>query len=72
MKSVVHFAQEVLQMQDRIDFLECEVMELREYRDKYHELLDSSTAHSAQMMGNLLALALKPGVMSALAAGKAD
>lgn len=71
MKTVVHFAQEVLQMQERIDFLESEVMELRGYRDKYFELLDSSTAHSTHMMGNLLALALKPGVLDALdAAGK--
>lgn len=70
MKTVVSFAREILQMQDRIDFLEGEVMELREYRDKYLELLDSSAAHSARMVGSLIALAIKPGVLEA--AGKSN
>lgn len=66
MKTVVHFAQDVLQMQDRIDFLESEVMDLREYRDKYLELLDSSTAHSRHMVDSIFTLVMKPGVLDAV------
>ena len=39
--------------------LEAENHELREYRDKYNALLDSSMKHGEAMMGHLLVATLK-------------
>lgn len=50
--------------------LEEEVEDLREYRQKYMDLLDADIAHGQHMMGGLLELALTPGVLDAV--GKAN
>jgi hypothetical protein len=66
--TVVKFAQEVLDMDFELQCLRAEVQELREYRKKYIDLLDESVSHGKHMLGSLLDLTLKPGVMDAITA----
>lgn len=66
----VRLAREVLDMHHELQELRAEVAELREYRQKYIEELDRSINHSNQMIGGLLSLAMKPGVLDAI--GKAN
>ena len=63
----VRVANGVLDLHDQVTRLTEEVKELRHYRQAYSELLNSSIEHSRHMMGGLLQLALKPGVMDAIA-----
>lgn len=42
------------------------VTELEQYHTKYLRLLDSSTAHSKQMLSSVLDITLMPGVMDAI------
>lgn len=49
------------------DCLASEVKELREYRQKYAELLQDSINSGHVVMRGMLELALKPGVMEAVA-----
>jgi len=49
------------------DRLADQVDELREYKKKYSDLLDSSISHGRAMMGGLLAVAMTPGVLPAIA-----
>lgn len=67
MKYATTLAREILDMESELDFLREENAELRQYRDKYMGLLDESIAHSGHMIGGLLELAMKPGVMDAIA-----
>jgi hypothetical protein len=64
----VQMAVDVLDMQHELERLREENEELRQYRKKYIELLDADIAHGQHMMGGLLELALKPGVLDAVAA----
>ena len=64
--SAVSFAYDIIHMQRRLDAQEAELEGLREYRQKYIDLLNSSIAHSGHMMGGLLQIAMKLGVMDAI------
>jgi hypothetical protein len=64
-------ANDVLDMHDELQQLRAEVEDLREYKMKYIALLDADIAHGAHMMGGLLQLAMKPGVLGAIAAANA-
>lgn len=64
---VVRMAEEVLGMHCELVRLRDENEELREFREKYIEVLNSNIAHGRHMMGGLLELAMKPGVMDAIA-----
>lgn len=64
----VQMAEEVLGMHHELQRLRAENAELREYRDKYLAELNAGIAHSQHMIGGLLELALKPGVLDAVAA----
>jgi hypothetical protein len=48
--TVGDFAREIVAMERRMEFLECEVDRLREIETRYHELLDQSVKHGEQMM----------------------
>lgn len=64
----VQMAEEVLHMHHELERLREECAELREYRDKYIEEMNRGIAHSKHMIGGLLKLAMKPGVLDAVAA----
>lgn len=64
----VQVARETIRMHYENEALRAEVEELREYRDKYIELLNGNIEHGRIMMGNVLQLALTPGVAEACAA----
>ena len=64
----VQMAEEVITMHHELERLREENEELRQYRKKYVELLDSDIAHGRHMMGSMLELAMKPGVLDAVAA----
>ena len=64
----VQMAEEVLGMHDELERLRAENAELREYRKKYLAELDAGIAHGQHMMCGLLELAMKPGVLDAVAA----
>lgn len=53
----------------KCSYLRGYVAELEEYRQKYIDLLNSSTAHNEHMIGGLLQIAMKPGVLNALKGG---
>ena len=61
--NVVNFAYEILEMQARIQELEIENAKLREYRNKYDDLLSSSVAHNETMMFNILKVAMTPDII---------
>lgn len=67
--SAVENARQVLDMYDEVLYLRGYVAELEEYRQKYIDLLNSSTAHNEHMIGGLLQIAMKPGVLNALKGG---
>lgn len=64
--NVVEFAHQVLEMQSRIRELEREVAELRDYRDRYNELLQDGINHNQRMMANMLEVCMTPGVLTAM------
>lgn len=64
--TVVDFAHQVLDMHDRVQQLEAENAELREYRQRYVDELHRGIAHSGHMLTGMLELAMKPGVMDAI------
>ncbi len=64
----VQMAADVLDMHHELERLREENEELRQYRKKYIELLDADIAHGRHMVGGLLGLAMKPGVLDAVAA----
>jgi hypothetical protein len=66
MANVVDIAYQIIDMHRTIISLQDEVETLREYKDKYHKLLDSSISHSNQMIGNTVKLLLTPGVSDIL------
>ncbi len=57
--SVVKLAREIIEMQQEIDHLQGEVEVLREYEQKYQDLLHGSIRHNKTMIGGLLELAMK-------------
>ena len=59
----VQMASDVLDMHDELQRLREENNELLEYRKKYIDLLDADIARDRHMMGDLLNLALRPGVL---------
>lgn len=61
--NLINFAYEILEMQARIQELEIENAKLRDYRNKYDDLLTSSVAHNENMMFNIMKVAMTPGVM---------
>jgi ferric-dicitrate binding protein FerR (iron transport regulator) len=63
----VQMAADVLNMHHELKRLREENEELRQYRKKYIELLDADIAHGRHMVGGLLELAIKPGVLDAVA-----
>lgn len=65
MSSVIQFANDVLDMQQRLREQEEELWHLREVEKKYRELLGSSLAHSEHMVGQTLRLLMTPGVVEA-------
>jgi hypothetical protein len=62
---IVDFAYQIIDMNRKIEQLEHENEELRDYKEKYMDLLDSSMSHNASMMGNILNLCMTPGVIDA-------
>jgi hypothetical protein len=60
-------AADVLDMHHELERLREENEELHQYRKKYIDLLDANRAHGKRMMGSLLELAMKPGVLDAVA-----
>jgi hypothetical protein len=64
--SVVDFAYQIIDMHNSNERLKDELAELREYRQKYFDLLNSSTAHSQAMVGSILKIAMTPGVLDAI------
>jgi hypothetical protein len=69
---VVDIAHQVLDMHQELMLLRAEVAELRDYRKKYIESLNSGIRHSEEMLGGILNLALTPGVMEAIHRANAD
>jgi hypothetical protein len=59
---VVKFAYQVIEMQERIDYLEAEVERLRDYERKYHKEIDASIKHGEQMMCGWIDLLLSDRV----------
>lgn len=55
-------AHSILDMEGELFRLRCEVERLREYEQKYHELLGESVAHGQQMVGSILGLLLSDNV----------
>lgn len=51
--SVVDFAYQIIEMHQKLCRQKWELEELREYKEKYENLLSESLAHSQAMMGNL-------------------
>ncbi len=73
-ESLIDFAYDIIDSQRELLFLRSEVERLKEYEQKYHELLSQSIKHGEVMMGNMLTLVLTPGVTEALSehANKAE
>lgn len=74
--SVVDFAYEVLEMQQRIDFLERELERYKELHRMNCESLDRSDAHTKEMIGMTFKAVLDPNSVvskgyAAIAAEKA-
>lgn len=63
---VVQFAEEILAMHDRNERLERENAELRDYRQKYMDLLDKDIKHDRQILSGLLQVSMTPGVPDAI------
>lgn len=61
----VDFANQTLAMQHKIDDLEMEVARLRRIEEDFEDLLRASCAHNEKVLGNLLQLAMTPGVLEA-------
>ena len=55
----VRVAEDVLAMNSELKALRCEVEKLREYRDKYNDLLDQTLDHNQHMAGSLLTLLIQ-------------
>ena len=70
--NVVDFANDILDMHERIRILESENANLRNYRNLYNELLSSNIEHNQHMMKNLLEIAITPGVTEAMQAARAQ
>jgi hypothetical protein len=68
MKFATQLANDILGMQERIESLEHEVTRLMGYEEKYNALLNDSLAHSEKMVGGMLGLLMKPGVVDAIKA----
>lgn len=65
---VINFAHDILDMHRELVQLRQEVERLKEYEQKYFDLLSESIIHSQDMMGNILMLTLTPGVTEAMQA----
>lgn len=65
---VVNFAHDILDMNQELVMLRKEVERLKEYEQKYFDLLSESIKHGQDMMGNILMLTLTPGVTEAMQA----
>lgn len=59
--SAVDMAYEIVDMHRLIQKLSDEVEDLREYKQKYFDLLNGSIEHGEKMIGGLLTLAMKIG-----------
>ena len=64
---VVFMAEQVLDLFNEAERLREEVEDLRHYEKKYAELLNENITHNNTMMAGFLDLAMKPGVMDAIA-----
>lgn len=64
----VQMAADVLDMHHELERLREENEDLRQYRTKFIALLDADLARGKHMIGSLLELAMKPGVLDAVAA----
>lgn len=60
---VLDFANEIRDMHRELEYLRAENDELREYKRKYHELLDESVKHGEQMMVGWMALLTSDNVL---------
>jgi hypothetical protein len=58
--TVGDFAREIVAMERRMEFLECEVERLQQYEHKYHALLAESVRHGEQMMVGWMDLLMSP------------
>lgn len=67
---VVKFAYQVIDMQKRIDILEAENAELREYKQRYFDELHSSIEHGEKMMKGWVDLLLSDRITINAAAGE--
>lgn len=60
---VCDFARQILEMENELRWLRAENAKLRDYRDKYDELLMDGIRHSETMLGGILKVAMTPGVV---------
>ena len=63
--SIVDIANEIITMQETIDYQRLEIIRLRKIEAEYKTLLDESLRHGEAMMGNILKLCLTPVVVEA-------
>jgi uncharacterized protein (DUF3084 family) len=71
MMDILSFAHQVIDLHDRIAYLEAENARLQKYEQDYHNLLDSSMQHNQIMMMNMLQVCSTPGVVDAMMANRA-
>lgn len=64
---LVEMAQDIINMQEELEYLRGRVAELEEVEKKYNKLVYSSLEHSQQMVGNTIKMLLTPGVAEAFA-----
>lgn len=62
---IVDFAHQILEMQDKIDYLKAENARLNWFKKEYYDLLESTNKHNEVMLLNTLDLFLTPGVVEA-------
>lgn len=63
--NIVDFAHQILEMQNKIDYLEAENAHLNWFKKEYYDLLESSNKHNKIMLLNTLDLFMTPGVVEA-------
>ena len=56
----VGLAYDIIEMNERIQILEFENARLRNYEEKYNNLMRESIAHSGKMMNNMLDVLQQP------------
>lgn len=66
MNFAVKLAHAILDLEAERDMLAREVAHLRGVEEEFEELLTRSNSHHQHMLGSILELAMKPGVLEAI------